>query len=181
MDLYYRMAQASMTSIINAVFFLLFLFFILVFPKQIYRYVKYLLGKNEEYRIVNFVLFIIPNILFSFILSLVIYLVVYNKMEYELYDYSIYSIAAAPPVLCILLFIRKRIGMHRFKNLPDESYIRSTQQKPVVKVDVVKDDVAKDESVAVDSAAENMKYCKHCGKLVTKSSVFCKYCGTKLN
>lgn len=177
------MADGFISGLLRGIGILLLGYLLFTYPKQVIRFIKYLLGKNNEYAIAHFVLFVIPTSLISFVLSLVLFLYLNESYHYELGDMSIYGITAFIPLVSILLFIRKRKQLKpKTDSKPDTNTIyeySDCKHRIKPETESVKNTTT---NSVTDSLPTNdsIKYCKYCGKQISSTATFCKYCGNKL-
>lgn len=177
------MADGFIGGLLKGIGFVLLGYLLFTYPKQVLRYIKYLLGKDNEYAIAHFVLFVIPTALISFVISLFSWLYYTQNLHNDLDFNFIYVVTAIVTLGSIYLFFRKRKQLKPKKESKPETntVYEYSDGKHRIKPETesVKDTTTNSDT---DSLPTNhsMKYCKYCGKEISSTATFCKYCGGKL-
>lgn len=177
------MANGFIGGLLHGIGFLLFGYLLFTYPKQAFRFIKYLLGKDKEYAIAHFVLFIIPTSLLSFVVSLFFWLYYTQNLHNDLDFIFIYVVTAIVTLGSIILFNRKRIqSKTKTESKPETNTVNEySDGRHRIKAETESVKGTTINSVT-DSLPTNdsMKYCKYCGKEISSTASFCKYCGNKI-
>lgn len=170
----YKMFSAFWGVFLMGMSLLLLWYYIRYYSLQLLKFIFFILGKDKNYTWVHLILFLIPTALLTFVLILL--------FGPHMDDSTLYTYIAAIPLILAIIYLIKSYKSGESKQ--DDNF-NKTKLESNINFKLVSRPVKSESNNEIpkevkDTKTDDAEFCKHCGKPIPTSSVYCKYCGTKL-